>query len=223
MHNIHPDLLPLACAIGDLKLLTGNPRKGDVDAVARSLERFQQRKPVVAQVRTGEITAGNHTYLAAKSLGWDEIAVVWVEEDDATAKAFSLADNRTAEKGGFDNELLIAMIQDVMADDAELVAAASYDDDDVQALLDSLSTDDADEQEEPPSRPATITLNERFMIGPFTVLNSREGVWQERKRAWIELGIESELGRDGKAHTWNLSAPPGHGHGPTPLVAMEKP
>ena len=38
-------------------------------------------------------------------------------------------------------------------------------------------------------------LGDRFMIPPFTVLNAREGWWQERKRAWIALGIKSELGR----------------------------
>ncbi len=35
----------------------------------------------------------------------------------------------------------------------------------------------------------------RFGIPPFSVFNAREGWWQDRKRAWIELGIRSELGR----------------------------
>ena len=39
------------------------------------------------------------------------------------------------------------------------------------------------------------TLAERFGIPPFSVFNAREGWWQDRKRAWIELGIRSELGR----------------------------
>lgn len=34
-----------------------------------------------------------------------------------------------------------------------------------------------------------------FLLPPFTVLNAREGWWQERKRAWLALGIQSELGR----------------------------
>lgn len=33
------------------------------------------------------------------------------------------------------------------------------------------------------------------MIPPFSVLNAREGWWQDRKSAWIALGIQSELGR----------------------------
>lgn len=39
-------------------------------------------------------------------------------------------------------------------------------------------------------------LAEAFLIPPFSVLNAREGWWQERKKAWISLGIKSELGRD---------------------------
>lgn len=38
-------------------------------------------------------------------------------------------------------------------------------------------------------------LSRAFLVPPFSVLNTREGYWQERKRAWISLGIKSELGR----------------------------
>src|SRR5208337_4090190 len=51
-------------------------------------------------------------------------------------------------------------------------------------------------------------LGEKFLLPPFSVLNAREGWWQERKRAWLALGIQSELGRGdilpgggGGAHT----------------------
>lgn len=39
------------------------------------------------------------------------------------------------------------------------------------------------------------TLVERFGVPPFSVLDARQGYWQDRKRAWLALGIESELGR----------------------------
>jgi hypothetical protein len=38
-------------------------------------------------------------------------------------------------------------------------------------------------------------LAERYEFPPFSVLNAREGDWQERKRAWLALGIKSEVGR----------------------------
>lgn len=41
-------------------------------------------------------------------------------------------------------------------------------------------------------------LAQTFEYPPFSVLNAREGWWQERKRQWLALGIESELGRGGQ-------------------------
>lgn len=38
-------------------------------------------------------------------------------------------------------------------------------------------------------------LAERFEFPPFSVLNAREGEWQERKRAWLAMGIQGEVGR----------------------------
>ena len=42
---------------------------------------------------------------------------------------------------------------------------------------------------------ATSPIAQKFLIPPFTVLSSREGEWQDRKRAWIQLGIKGEIGR----------------------------
>ena len=47
-----------------------------------------------------------------------------------------------------------------------------------------------------PIRPTSQgILADKFLVPPFSVLNAREGFWQERKRAWISLGIQSEIGR----------------------------
>ena len=42
------------------------------------------------------------------------------------------------------------------------------------------------------------SLVERFIVPPFTIFDTRQQYWQDRKRAWIEFGIESELGREGE-------------------------
>lgn len=42
---------------------------------------------------------------------------------------------------------------------------------------------------------ARATLADRFGVPPFSVLDARQGYWQERKRSWIALGIKSEMGR----------------------------
>lgn len=54
---------------------------------------------------------------------------------------------------------------------------------------------------EPPKRGK---IADDFTVPPFSVLNAREGFWQDRKRAWLAMGIKSELGRG--ANTLSLSA-----------------
>lgn len=46
---------------------------------------------------------------------------------------------------------------------------------------------------------------ERFLFSPFTVLDAKQGDWLERKRAWLSIGLRSELGRSAKSyniHEW---------------------
>lgn len=38
-------------------------------------------------------------------------------------------------------------------------------------------------------------LCDRFLVPPFSILDTKQGYWQDRKRNWINLGIKSELGR----------------------------
>jgi DNA modification methylase len=46
-------------------------------------------------------------------------------------------------------------------------------------------------------------LRERFVEPPFSVLDTKSGNWQRRKKLWKQLGIKSEVGRD--ATTFNMS------------------
>jgi hypothetical protein len=124
VHDISKDLVRLAQPVAELKLLPGNPRRGNIDAVAKSLERFGQRKPVTVTA-DGTVTAGNHTLQAARQLGWTHIAVVTEDDDDRTAKAWALADNRIGDLGEYDDADLLAMIESV--GDEDLLYDASYD------------------------------------------------------------------------------------------------
>lgn len=39
------------------------------------------------------------------------------------------------------------------------------------------------------------SLLDRYQVPPFSVLDTRQGYWQEARRSWLALGIRSELGR----------------------------
>lgn len=39
-------------------------------------------------------------------------------------------------------------------------------------------------------------LTKAFIVAPYSTLSTRSGEWQERRRAWLSLGLKSEVGRD---------------------------
>jgi len=41
-----------------------------------------------------------------------------------------------------------------------------------------------------------IKFVDRFTVPPFSVFDTRQGYWQARKNEWIDLGIESDIGRN---------------------------
>ncbi len=47
-------------------------------------------------------------------------------------------------------------------------------------------------------------LRDKFIEPPFSVLDTKSGNWQKRKKLWKQIGIQSEVGRD--ATTFNLKA-----------------
>jgi len=160
-HQIADDLTTLAYPIEKLKHLDGNPRKGNVEAVKKSYEKFGQRKPIVA-TKDGEVISGNHQLAAAKELGWNKIAVVFTDDDELTAKAFALADNRTADLGTYDDDLLADMLGAVSSD-LEMLEATSFSEDDLYKLI---GFDEVQEKELPklPKTPKT-KFGDKYKLG----------------------------------------------------------
>lgn len=129
-------LQSLVAPLTELKPASNNPRVGDVEAIVKSYERFGQRKPIVVSRETSEIIAGNHQYQAALKLGWEGIAVVWVDDDEETATAYSVADNRIGQLGEWNVEELVAAFDVMDPDDYEAAGFQEIDIEDYRALLD---------------------------------------------------------------------------------------
>jgi site-specific DNA-methyltransferase (adenine-specific) len=187
-------LQPLAVAIDELELLPGNPRKGDVDAVAASLDRFGQRKPIVARRGDRTVIAGNHTLQAARRLGWSEIAVVWVDDDDAHAKAFALADNRTAELGGYDEDALLALIEEVHKADAELLEITGWAEQDMHDLIEQLRPEPVVSPEEADEVPENVVA--RTVLGDVWILGDHRLICGDS----TDDGVYAKLMGDDRAH-----------------------
>lgn len=113
--RISLSLKDLVVPIDSVKLDPDNARlhpERNIRAIQKSLERYGQTKPIVANRKDKIILAGNGTWEAAKGLGWVEIAVSFVDMAADEAKGYSIADNRTAELAVWDYERVGKLFED---------------------------------------------------------------------------------------------------------------
>ena len=127
--------------VGDLALLPGNPRQGDIGAVSESMRVNGVYQPIIINrgTLTGrpfEVIAGNHRAQAAKQLGHDTIPAVILDVDDEQAARIALADNRTSDLATYDNDALVAMLENLPD-----LTGTGYDGDDLDDLLSALDTE----------------------------------------------------------------------------------
>jgi hypothetical protein len=136
-----------AVAPNDLHTFHKNPRRGDVDAIKRSLIRHTQYKPITVNLgthtgRPNEVLAGNHTLMAFRDLAadkpddpaWAKILVFWIDVDNDTAERIVVADNQTGQLGGFDEEQLARLVEGFEGD-VEGLGFSEADVADLAALL----------------------------------------------------------------------------------------
>lgn len=157
MQHIHPPIQHLAVPLDELALYPGNARQGDIGALTESLRLNGQYRPVVANKRTSHVLAGNHTVKAAAALGWNEIAVTWVDVDDEHAARIVLADNRANDLASYNDVLLLASLESLPDLDGTL-----YDDQDLDRLrkltdIVGFGSAEADDIPETPEPAAVVT------------------------------------------------------------------
>ena len=85
-------------SVRDLKPHPDNPNRGEVNAVAESLEQFGQYRSVVA-LKDLTILAGHHVVRAAQNIGMKTVRVDIIDADETSARKILLADNRIADLG----------------------------------------------------------------------------------------------------------------------------
>lgn len=97
-----------------LDAFPGNARRGDVDAIAASIEtNGQYRSLIVRKGGEGSLTvlAGNHTADALRKLDRADARCELIECDDETATRINLVDNKIPDEGGYDDAALAALLQ----------------------------------------------------------------------------------------------------------------
>jgi hypothetical protein len=98
--------------IQSVKPHPNNVRQGDIGAISESLKAHGQFRPIVVDKRTNYILAGNHTWKAAKLLGWKQISAGFLETlNDDEALRILLADNRTTDLANYDDSGLVDLLK----------------------------------------------------------------------------------------------------------------
>ena len=198
------ELMVIKKQLNEIKPHPKNPRQHDdrqIEKLRHSIRTHGFAKgSIVIQKSTGYILAGHGIIEALKKEDYNGADVVEVDLPDDKALAFLIADNHIAEQSTWDDISLQNAINELSEMDIPALDFG-FDDVDLSELadrilegvggLDGTADGQADIEHQ--------SLADRFIVPPFSVLDARQGYWQERKRAWIALGIKSELGRGATA------------------------
>ena len=117
-----------------------------IEQIARSIERFGFNNPVLVD-SGNQILAGHGRVAAAKLLGIDPIPALKIEHlTDVEKRAYILADNRLAEKAGWDGETLAIELQGLIDLDFD-IELTGFETGEIDVLLDGGDTaaDDPDD------------------------------------------------------------------------------
>lgn len=173
-------LRELSPNIGQIDGLPANPRTIK-DEKFEKLKKSLQDDPEMLDLREllvfrwedkYVIIGGNMRYRAALDLGIEELPCKIIPPDTPISKlkAYTLKDNIAY--GEYDWDML----------------ANEWDSQDLDDWgLDVWQPDDWGDSKSSNSSPANASLNDRFVVPPFSILDTRKGYWQARKKMWREL------------------------------------
>lgn len=162
----------------DLVPYLRNQKKHDkkqIDNVAESIKQFGMVQPIVVD-KDNNVIIGHCRLLACQKLKIEEVPVVKLEElTPEQANELRLLDNKLNES---DWDF------DILTEDIPELDFTGFD-------IDWELPEDKKE----PDNVEHSTLTDKFIVPPFSILDTRQGYWQDRKNAWKDLGLKSELGR----------------------------
>jgi Aspartyl/Asparaginyl beta-hydroxylase len=172
-----------------------NPNEGDLELLGELLRTNGFGGAILAQEGTGVIIDGEQRMKTATAAGLPGAPVIWLDVSNEQRDRLLAEWNESTRRGVNDMARLVALLQGLEVTPQGLTGTA-FGGDQLAAMVAALG---GDGQGEPPGdggdggRPESLA--DRFLVPPFSVLDARQGYWQTRKRAWLALGLRSELGR----------------------------
>lgn len=176
--------------VEELKPATRNARthsQKQVEQIAASIRRFGFNNPVLVDA-DNRIIAGHGRVLAARHLGHDRVPTLRLDHlSEAEKRAYILADNKLAEKAGWDEELLALELQDLIEIDPDFeIEITGFDTVEIDRLTDGMQSADEDADDVIPERedevPPVSRLGDLWLLGRHRVLcgNALEAEAYER-------------------------------------------
>lgn len=165
--------------ISALKFAEYNPRvisKKEFEGLVKSIQTFGLVDPIIINA-DNTIIGGHQRTRAASAAGHTQVPAVRLHLNKAAERKLNVVLNSQAISGKYDDVKL-----------AELLEEFKLDEDYFDLRLDELEPLDRSEEKH-------LDMGEVFGVPPFSILDTRKGEWQDKKRAWLGMGIESEVGR----------------------------
>lgn len=121
--------------VSRLRPWEGNPRLNDdaVDAVVRSIKAFGFNVPILCD-RDLNIIAGHTRWKAAQRLGLGRVPVIVIDMTSEQRRAFSVADNKTAEIAEWNFPRLQEVLEELQSEGIDLTSLG-YSEAELRALL----------------------------------------------------------------------------------------
>ena len=155
--------------------------KEQIEQIKESIIKFHNNDPIAID-ENNVIIEGHGRYEALKELGYEQVECIRLDHlNDDQKKAYRLVHNKLTMNSDFNFDLLEEELKTI--NDIDM----SFFDFDMSMF---------DDIEEEIKEEANKKLTDEFLIPPTSVFDTRQGYWQERKRAWKDIGISSEVGRD---------------------------
>lgn len=155
--------------ISKLRPWEDNPRRNDhaVAAVAESIRSFGFNVPILCDENL-TIVAGHTRWKAAQKLGMTKVPVIVVEMTDAQRRAFSVADNRTAEIADWDFSKLRDILEELRSEDVD-IKSLGFSDEELKRLLLGHGADE-DSVPEIADTPPVTHLGDLYILGNHRLL-----------------------------------------------------
>ncbi len=146
-----------------------------LNKLALIIRRAGWRMPITVSALSGFIVKGHGRMMAAKLAGLTEAPVeVQHYPSEAVELADLLADNRLAELAELDHIEAVDILRELMESEADLLDLTGFDLSDLEVPAES-------------SEAEFGSLESRYLLPPFSILDADRATWRERREAWNKI------------------------------------